>query len=167
MNRIEKALANATQTRALRLGRGVADGVATVFKEQFGERRALVVAQRDEAQGEIVVVAVGGNARVLARHALAHLEGRCQVLCIAYHRNGNVADKDGTHDGILLLLMHTLERSTYAVGYAPSVYDSVDFESLTLLYGPNVGIDFLTGLAEALAIYDYGKSMPCLTFEGE
>ena len=46
MNRIEKALANATQTRALRLGRGVADGVATVFKEQFGERRALVVADR-------------------------------------------------------------------------------------------------------------------------
>ena len=46
MNRIETALANATQTRALRLGRGVVDVVAAVFKEQFGGQRALVVADR-------------------------------------------------------------------------------------------------------------------------
>lgn len=46
MSRIETALANATTTKALVLGQGVLVQVGQVFKEQFGDASAIIVADK-------------------------------------------------------------------------------------------------------------------------
>ena len=44
MDRVKIALENATQTKALLLGKGVLSSIATLFKEQFPGKRAIIVA---------------------------------------------------------------------------------------------------------------------------
>ena len=46
MDRVQLALSNATQTRALEIGSGVLDRVPQVFKSQFPGKKAVVVAHR-------------------------------------------------------------------------------------------------------------------------
>lgn len=46
MDRVKLALENATQTKALLLGKGVLSSIATLFKEQFPGKRAIIVADK-------------------------------------------------------------------------------------------------------------------------
>ena len=46
MNRVEIALKNASQTKALLLGAGVVAGVATLYKEQFADHKAKIIADK-------------------------------------------------------------------------------------------------------------------------
>ena len=46
MNRVEIALKNASQTKALLLGAGVLSGVASLFKEQFADHKAKIIADK-------------------------------------------------------------------------------------------------------------------------
>lgn len=46
MDRVKLALKNATQTKALLLGKGVLSSIATLFKEQFPGKRAIIVADK-------------------------------------------------------------------------------------------------------------------------
>ena len=44
MDRVKTALENASQTKALLLGKGVIAGIGQLFKEQFPGKRAVIIA---------------------------------------------------------------------------------------------------------------------------
>lgn len=66
MDRVEKALAAASETKALMIGSGVIDRVANLFKEQFPGKAAVVIADRN-------TYAVAGK-RVCSQFEMAGIE---------------------------------------------------------------------------------------------
>ena len=102
------------------------------------ERFVGVAAQELELQFRIVVIAVGGDRRIFPVAVLTALERRCEMLSVADHGNGDVADEHHAFE-VRLRLRHPDDLAAHAFGVLPLVDEQVGPQSVAL-HGGAVGV---------------------------
>ena len=102
------------------------------------ERFVGVAAQELELQFRIVVIAVGGDRRIFPVAVLTALERRCEMLSVADHGNGDIADEHHAFE-VRLRLRHPDDLAAHAFGVLPLVDEQVGPQSVAL-HGGAVGV---------------------------
>ena len=103
----------------------------------------LVSRKEVELQVKIVVVSVRRDGRLLPVPFLVHLEGRTEVLCISYHRNRNITDKDSPFE--CLLSVEGLKPDSYRIRNTPFI-DQEDTGLSVQFHCVNIFIDSIFSL---------------------
>ena len=103
----------------------------------------LVSRKEVELQVKIVVVSVRRDGRLLPVPFLVHLEGRTEVLCISYHRDRNVTDKDSPFE--CLLSVEGLKPDSYRIRNTPFI-DQEDTGLSVQFHCVNIFIDSIFSL---------------------
>ena len=124
------------------------------------KRRAFIMADIIEGEGEIVVITVGGDGGVFPGILLlVHLERAGKVLRAPYHGHGNIAHEHRAHEGIPAAEVHIPKHDTDAVRHTPDVLNHLHPVPVGLGDGGGIGIHLGPGGGIAFGIDDDGKAL--------
>ena len=111
-----------------------------------------------EPEAEIIVEAIrrhGGFPAV--EGLLVHLEGAGQMLGVAHHDHGNVADQDRSFDRGLLLGVQIAEQVPQRIGLRGPVDDQMDLQTACFDLC-DVGVDLGTRFGVTFFVDDDGET---------